>query len=306
MSHAGGTPINAVLFLILIGGGFLYSGLRRLRQAGLVEDTPLSEIKSAAQGLVEIQGYALPFNEAFKTLSGHPAIFHELTIQRKVGKNWETLYHERLGSKFVASDGTGLVLVELKDAELIVQKNNIKQEQMNDEARAIISSRFGIDVPVVRFFGLSARYKITERAILVGSPVYLRGAFFQKKNLPGYSISPAHIGFLRKVADIRKVKDLKIKSFDLNRDGRIDVEEVAKGSKKMLFQTSRAVGADETSEIVSLQGSMQYEPIHGLMIADTFQEYLKNNLNSHNVERIIGGMILIAAGVGMMFVTGST
>lgn len=284
----------------IVGGSLLFSGWKRFRNLQEIEDTASSDIRSAAQGLAALQGHALPLNKTFPTINGQTAVYRELIIEEKQGKNWVTLSKEKWGESFVVSDGTGLVLVETLEADLLLKENRFFLNKIDPEAREALVTRYGLANATEGFFLVNRQFRISEQFILLGAPVYLRGAFFTQRGLPPYNLDPINIHFLRKIADLRKEKGGKLKAFDLNRDGQMSEEEIAKGSEKLMYFAIRSVQADDTFEGVAFTGAMKKDLNHGLMIADTFRDTLRTRVSSRIPERIVGGILMISIGIGVL------
>lgn len=309
MSSEGEGIIKVGAALVFFGGTFLFSGLKRHRQLKTIEDTASSEIRSAAQGLAEFQGHALPFRKPYESSEGRPVVYRDLKIQaytrRGKRSSWETVHHETQGEQFVISDGTGLALVYVNEAEFILNEKKTEWRSFPPETQVDLIRRYGGFVSGLSlggggFFSFTPKYRFVEQMIPVGSPVYLRGSFRTTEGLSPYLIDPVHLQFLGKLLSLRKEPGGKAKAFDLNRDGKIEEAEVARGSEKMLYQAKSGVELGERPEPVVLQGMLRSDPNHGLMIADCYQDHLNQKLGSMNALRIFGGITMIAIGVGVL------
>ena len=97
---------------ILVGGA---AALRSFRRARLIEDTPTSRIRSAAQGYVAIAGNArlLPGSENRAPLTQRPCVWWRYRISKRTesgsGKNrrsqWQTVASGTSVVPFVLDDG---------------------------------------------------------------------------------------------------------------------------------------------------------------------------------------------------------
>lgn len=297
-------------FLVVLGGMGVYSSLKRFKQRRCIEDTPSSEIRSAAQGLVEIQGHALPrFGSSYRCMIGRPCVYRDLKIEKYVkrGKNssWETVFQETEGAEFIVSDGTGIAQVLVSSADLMLLENPTLWVNLTNEARERLAESHGARVeglsPDLGFFSLftGRSLRVTERVIRVAGPVYVRGYFQTVKEMNPYLIEPQYLNFLARIGELRKQPSWKMKAFDLDRDGRITENEIAKGSEKLLYLAKGEVTPEEKTERVAIQGILRFAPEHGLVIGDSHQEFLIKRLGSSNVFRLIGGAAAIAAGVGV-------
>jgi hypothetical protein len=118
-------PINqlTVLSSIAIAGGlyFFFTGFRLLARKRLLLSTPTSKIRSAALGLVEVNGvvagpYTMP-----APITGQPCFLYHTTAweQRRDKKDeWEKVADETLHLPFFIDDSTGQLLIEPLGADL--------------------------------------------------------------------------------------------------------------------------------------------------------------------------------------------
>lgn len=304
-SNDGAIKLGALL--IMLGGAAVYSSLKRFKQRRRIQDTPSSDISSAAQGLVEIQGHALPrYGSSYRCMDGRACVYRDLKIEKYVtrGKSssWETVFVETEGADFIISDGTGIAQVLVTSADLVLVEKPKLLANFPVETRAQFAERYGKRVeglsPTFSLFG-GRSIRITERLIRVAGPVYVRGYFQTVQEMNPYLIEPQYLNFLARIGEMRKQPSWKSKAFDLNRDGRITEDEIAKGSEKLLYFAKGEVTPEEKTERVAIQGLLRFAPEHGLLIGDAYQEFLIGRLGSLNMLRLVGGAAAIAAGVGV-------
>lgn len=309
MSSTNDGTFKIAFYLIAGGTVSLISGLKRIRQLRKIEDTPCSDIRSAPQGMVEIEGHALPFKQPYENRRGKAVVYRDFKIEQKVssGKNshWKTVYSETEGTEFIVSDGTGLAHIEITGAELIIKENVHQWSSIPREEKLSLVSRYGSKVNGLptgqeSIFSFKRIFRVRERELLIGAPVYVRGSFQTVKERAPYVISPLHLRFLEKLAELKKQPGGRLKAFDLNRDGTIEEDELAKGSEKLLYQSKSAVEGEDKPERVAVQGVFRHESVHGLTVGDSHQHQLLRKLSSWNSLRVIGGAILIAAGAGLV------
>ena len=115
-----------IVALAAAAGGFaLWQAFRALKRALLVEDTPTSLIRSAAQGYCELFGHAelMPGAPIRAPLTAETCIWWEYSVEEKVrsGKNthWRVIEHDVCGSLFALDDPTGRCVVDPDGAEVI-------------------------------------------------------------------------------------------------------------------------------------------------------------------------------------------
>jgi hypothetical protein len=115
------------LGVAIVAGGA--GALRSFKRARLVEDTPTSRIRSAAQGYVDIAGYArvLPGSQNPAPLTQRPCVWWRYKVSKRTesgsGKSrrsqWQTVASGTSSVPFVLDDGTGECIVQPDGAEVI-------------------------------------------------------------------------------------------------------------------------------------------------------------------------------------------
>jgi hypothetical protein len=116
-----------VLGVAVVGGGWL--AFRFLHIARMLEDTPTSRVRSAAQGYVELVGrsQALAGTSNIAPLTQRPCVWWRFRIQRRTGSGsgsnrrtkWQTVQSGRSEQPFVLDDGTGECIVQPAGAEVL-------------------------------------------------------------------------------------------------------------------------------------------------------------------------------------------
>lgn len=113
------------LGVAVVAGGTL--SLRWLKVARLIEDTPTSRIRSAAQGYVEVTGRGLALEGArnFSPLTQRPCIWWRYRVQKRVRSgsrnrdSWQTVSSGRSAQPFLLDDGTGRCIVKPDGADVM-------------------------------------------------------------------------------------------------------------------------------------------------------------------------------------------
>ncbi|HKW66527.1 MAG TPA: GIDE domain-containing protein [Terriglobales bacterium] len=115
----------------LVGAGagvyLFYRGFRMLQRKRLIENTPTSKIRSAAMGLVEVNGLANGPYTIPAPVSQLPCYFHRtmvwIYVQSGKNKRWKKVVDARFHVPFYLEDETGRVLVDPSDAELDIHRD---------------------------------------------------------------------------------------------------------------------------------------------------------------------------------------
>ena len=116
-----------MLGVAVLGGGWL--AFRFLHIARMLEDTPTSRVRSAAQGYVELVGRskALAGTTNVAPLTQRPCVWWRFRIQRRTGSGsrgnrrakWQTVQSGRSEQPFVLDDGTGECIIQPAGAEVL-------------------------------------------------------------------------------------------------------------------------------------------------------------------------------------------
>jgi E3 Ubiquitin ligase len=168
-----------------------YCGFRLLQRKRLILNTPASKIRSAAMGLVEINGLAVGPYMMTAPITGVPCFYFRTTAwqwQRRGRSNeWVKVADESLHVPFFIDDNTGRVLVDPQGAEMDIHRD------FHDEfSSPLFSSSLGIPPNIASFLarhGVSTdkKIKIDEYSIKPKNALFILGTLAQN---PGLSVSP--------------------------------------------------------------------------------------------------------------------
>ena len=187
-------PINqlTVLSCVAIAGGlyFFFTGFRLLARKRLLLSTPTSKIRSAALGLVEVNGvvagpYTMP-----APITGTPCFLYHATVWQQRGNEkdeWEKVADETLHLPFFIDDSTGQLLIEPLGADLDLHRD-LREEYgasfffLQEDVPPRVSAfllRHGI-VP-------TRRLRIEERSIKPQDSLFIAGTLTEN---PGVQVRP--------------------------------------------------------------------------------------------------------------------
>ncbi len=112
----------------MAGGVYLFvRGFKILQRKRLILNTPTSKIRSAALGLVEVNGLAVGPYTLIAPITGAPCYFYRTQAWelRKSGKNneWQQVADESLHVPFYLDDNTGRLLINPQGAELDLHRD---------------------------------------------------------------------------------------------------------------------------------------------------------------------------------------
>ncbi|HEY0973838.1 MAG TPA: GIDE domain-containing protein [Solimonas sp.] len=209
--------------LFLAGSVAAFAGaFLSLRKARLIEDTPTSRIRSAAQGYVELEGFAqlLPGPEVISPLSGARCVWWKYSIERREtvyrnGKRtteWRTIESGTSEHLFLLADATGDCVVDPGGATVYPSLTRTWQGRTRRPQRAP-------EKPGWLQFG---DYRYRERLLRVGDPVHAMGWFRSDGVAHSYDESSELRDLLREwKADHASL----LQRFDADGNGEIDLQE---------------------------------------------------------------------------------
>jgi E3 Ubiquitin ligase len=188
-------PTNhlTILSAFAIAGGlyFFFAGFRLLARKRLLLSTPTSRIRSAAMGLVEVNGLAAGPYTVPAPITGKPCFLYRTTAwQRREGKQkeWEKVADETLHLPFFIDDSTGQLLIEPLGADL-----DLNRDFHEEYDTSFFSSGPNNVPPCVSAFlarhGIvpSRSLRIEEHLIKPDDPLFIAGTLTEN---PGVQVRP--------------------------------------------------------------------------------------------------------------------
>jgi len=184
----------------------------------LVEDIPTSKIVSAAQGYVELTGYARGINNqpVKAPLTGAECVWYSYEISQKTGDGYKIIEKKRSNNLFLLVDNTGEVVIDSEGAEVISSTKDIWYGRTRwPEIQPGEKQGWW---PIGR-----SKYHYIEHRIHPGSVLYAIGLFstVRGENVK-YNLGKDLDELL---TEWKKDSDTLLERFDTNKDGEIDVEE---------------------------------------------------------------------------------
>jgi hypothetical protein len=308
MSSDGGIQIIAAS--VVIGGGLLVNAIKRHRRVRHIQDTPRSRIAAAAQGFTEFEGFAWPKEQIIKTISNEEAVYYEFQLQREEsrgsGKNrrteWVTVHSESHVSPFFIVDPTGIAVIDPAVGEVNLCDSKHKNfNSLNESEKSNVHALVGDSVsgfpPTKGFFGaFSANFRVCEKMILIGSPLYATGDFRAGYQAASLLIDGGLVSFTKKVIDKENKRYRDIRNvIGKGRSGKIS----GQAAIRCYSAAARVARLNPSKEEHQLpvHGVLLTSDNHKLFFADRHEELLINDLAGGNFLRLGGGAALIAVGI---------
>ena len=214
------------------------------RRARLIEDTPTSRIRSAAQGHVELEGIArlLPGEPIIAPLSKAECVWWEYAIKEKRGSGkhskWVTIDSGTSQEMFELVDDTDRCIIDPEKAKVIP---DVKLKWYGSTAWPQrvpgTNAKFGFGFT----FGFG-RYSYSEKRITAGKALYALGWFRTDGGAAQTFDSKAEI---RDLLSEWKTDAAKMREFDSDGDGQVDMAEWARAR-----EAAAAVIRDKQTERV--------------------------------------------------------
>ena len=182
----------SILSMIAIAGGlyFFVAGFQLFARKRLLLATPTSRIRSAALGLVEVNGMAAGPHTIPAPITGNPCfLYHTTAWQQREGKknDWEKVAEETLHLPFFLDDTTGKVLIEPLGADL-----DLHRDFREEYAVSFFSGLDDIPPRVSAFLyrhGVASKrsLRIEERSIKPEDALFITGTLMEN---PGIEVRP--------------------------------------------------------------------------------------------------------------------
>ncbi len=166
-----GQGLSAVLILACIAGLFYC-----LKRARLIEDTPTSRIRSAAQGYVELVGPVIGGEDQTLTapLSGTPCVWYRYKVERhrdaEKNSHWETVRQGTSREWFQINDATDTCLIDPEGAEILTEHQRTWYGDSERPTRGATS-------PLLAMRPGDKRYRYSEAFIYPHDVIFALGEF---------------------------------------------------------------------------------------------------------------------------------
>lgn len=216
---------DPVFWMVLSAAGvpfFFWLGLRRLKVARIITDTPTSRVRSAAQGYVEISGVARMFEgkSNLAPLTRLPSVWWYYCIEEDQRSNdndrkgWHTIKSGTSDDNFLVHDDSGHCVVDPDGAEVFPTTRKVWYGSQDWPAPEL-----GTSNPLA---GVFHRYRYTEHRIPHEYEVNVMGEFRTLSSVADDSLEEAAADLLRKW---KTDQPELLRRFDANHDGVISATE---------------------------------------------------------------------------------
>lgn len=216
----------AIAFLVVAVVCFFISFIT-LHRKRIIEDTPTSKIRSAAQGYVELIGHGqmMEGQPIIAPLTGTACTWYDYKIEeyRQSGKRsyWATIRSATSTELFLIKDETGQCIIDPEGAHVTVTSKDVWYGGEASPARGSLTAN-----SKKHFFarlGRHRRYRYTEKRLHNEESLYAIGLY---KTVGGAGVKLDVNEDVRELVREWKVDtEALMKQYDTNNDGEIDLQE---------------------------------------------------------------------------------
>jgi hypothetical protein len=265
------------LGVAVIAGGV--AAMRWLRIARLIEDTPTSRIRSAAQGYVELagKGLALPGTQNLAPLTQRPCIWWRYRIAKKTENNsgktrrqsWETVASGVSPVPFLLNDESGECIVKPEGAEIVTGESLTWYG--DTPWPAVVPGRTPL-------FSGGRDYRYFEERIYEHERLYALGEFTSTRASSEQDRQAQYAALLN---EWKQDQAALAERFDQDRDGRVSLAEweAARAAARQTVDDRRAAEpAHQVRHVLSRPSDGQLFLLAALPPADLARRYRRRAL----------------------------
>ena len=256
--------------LTLAGLGLLACGLVLLHRRRAIDNVPRSRLRSVAMGLAEVAGTARMRTPVMAPYSGIPCVAYRYLAEEEDSDRrggWRTVERGQSADWFTLDDGTGTIVVDPDGAELLLGRDHRTIERADG------------------WFGRRRRY--TEWRLHPGEAAFVVGTVRRVRSL----VSERKIALHDRLREVKQ-DEARLRSFDANRDGRIDTEEWGNVVRSVTLEVAREAAVQEPPR-----------PVDELILGKGEGEktFLISDRSERDIVRTLGWKagLLLLSGAGM-------
>jgi hypothetical protein len=267
------------LGVAIVAGGA--GALRSFKRARLVEDTPTSRIRSAAQGYVEIAGNArlLPGSQNLAPLTQRPCVWWRYKVSKRTesgsGKarrsQWQTVASGTSSVPFVLDDGTGECIVQPDGAEVIPTESTTWYGNTPWPAAVPAKST------LLHLTG-SRDYRYVEDRVYEHELVHALGDFRSTASSPDPDTRAA---VTETLAEWKQDQPALLQRFDRDHDGRISMDEweaARTAARQLVLENSVRRGPESNHHVLCRPAGGRLFLVSALPHNDLVQRYRRQAL----------------------------
>ena len=231
-----------ICVLVILSGASFFFTFRYLKRARIIDDTPTSKIRSAAQGYVELigRGQAMDGPAIIAPLTHTPCTWYRYKIEKLSDKSAHTVESGVSDELFFLVGPTGRCVIDPDGAIVTASFKKVWYGSGSEYSTGSTSL----------WRKIGARYRYTEERLHENEPLYAIGEF---KSVGG---SNAEVNTREEVKTLltqwKKDTQLLLQRFDQNKDGHIDVREWEMARKAAYMEVKKSQAERKTEPMVHL------------------------------------------------------
>ncbi|MGA9855113.1 MAG: GIDE domain-containing protein [Gammaproteobacteria bacterium] len=263
----------------------LIAGFLFLLRAWTVEETPVSLIRSAAQGYVKLEGTAdlMPGPPITSPLTSSRCVWWSYKIEERVSSGrssrWETVDHGTCDDLFLIRDSSGQCVVDPENAEVMPATETV---WYGDEPHPLTG-------PTIGGFALASRYRYAEKLINPQEFIFALGLFHTQGGSTGNMAINDEVAQLLHAWKQNQAELLR--RFDTNHDGQIDQQE---------WEAAREAAREQI--LLQEQQAAQRPPVDVLSQPRDGRRFI---ISTRQETRVVRHFQLWAAACLLLFVVGA-
>jgi hypothetical protein len=315
--------LNIRFFSILLVSGILlaFDSIKKIKRKIEMKNISKQLLSSASAGSVEIEGVSWPFRAIHNSMQGQKVVFRQVIIQQYVrrGKrgSWQKVWEKNSSEQFMVFDQSGFAIINpgFETANLVIEeipKSIYRAHQLTPAQHESFhdfydNSLFGFSTSLnqgwlLSIISSSAKYRIVERSIPLGSPLFIYGYLIPDDTFRFVHLKEDHAHYNKKMTKFLVNKNYMKPFFDKSRDGIVDDVELKKGFqsaisamiKKDLGITDLKQNGESTEKVYGTIGANLHQKLH---LADCFEEQLlrAKPLYLNWLQLYLGGFLVATA-----------
>lgn len=226
-----------------------WRGFRWWHWARLIEDTPTSRVRSAAQGYTELIGTSrrMPGEPVFAPLTRLPCTWWSYVVEKRVHsgrrRRWKVIARQASEHLFHLRDETGLCIIDPEGAEVLPAAT----DRWHGDTPMPVAGPSGIR----GFRGLGSDYRYRESRLHDGDPLYAIGWFRTEAALQPGALEDEVAALLR---SWKRDQASLLQRFDADSDGTLSLaewERAREAAHEQVRQDRRAQSIEPGAHVLS-------------------------------------------------------
>lgn len=270
------------IVLCVVAAGALVAGFIFLLRAWAVEETPVSLVRSAAQGYVKLEGHAdlMPGAPIISPLTQSRCTWWSYKVEERArsGRNqgWQTIEHGTSDDLFLVRDSTGQCVIDPEHAEVITATRTVWYGDQPQPQRG----------PPIGGFRLTSPYRYVEELIAPQDFIFALG-FFRTQNASADALA-LNQDVAQLLHDWKQDQADLLRRFDKDHDGQLNDQE---------WEVARQAAREQV--LAQERQAMQRPPMNVLAKPEDGRRFI---ISTRPEKQVVRRFQIAAAGCLLLFV----